>query len=392
MSYNLANKYFNRLETNILNYYKNILGNMYEESVSKDFFRLFLDAKYRLDISYLKTAMSIKNYIDITSKELRDSKQEELVLHNTKIDYAYIALEHLYNIDKIVNTCVLNILKMFKSEELKVLKTEIQKQIFKELKDKEDKIENIVKEIYSTKEKGYTELGESFRESKEEFLEEFKNKICEDIYDRVDLLKDMYLIDNFYIKTKNLKKIIKENENGNEKLEIRILDLKYNIEFPLIYSSNAIEEVYNNDEIINENRNLILYYLATHEIILDLMNEDINKEYILDFPESIKEKEQKRKTLTNIISSEYVKEKCIMCLSYDFFNNNEKYLFPLIKEGYKFCVKIEDVYNIDLKDIQRFELLKYIIIDGEELKEEEVNEYKRMLKDNNYTEENIFVI
>ena len=265
MSYNLANKYFNRLETNILNYYKNILGNMYEECVSKDFFRLFLDAKYRLDISYLKTAMSIKNYIDITSKELRDSKQEELALHNTKIDYAYIALEHLYNIDKIVNTCVLNILKMFKSEELKVLKTEIQKQIFKELKDKEDKIENIVKEIYSTKEKGYTELGESFRESKEEFLEEFKNKICEDIYDRVDLLKDMYLIDNFYIKTKNLKKIIKDNENGNEILEIRILDLKYNIEFPLIYSSNAIVEVYNNDEIIHENRNLILYYVATHE-------------------------------------------------------------------------------------------------------------------------------
>ena len=143
---------------------------------------------------------------------------------------------------------------------------------------------------------------------KEKILEidEFRNEtLC---------LNDMLFVDNFYklVKENELRKAKYLKSFDNEKFildvfktnnsKVNKLKLNNMVKFNKIYSDYSIDKVYN-EGIVNEQKIFILYYLSSLLILKNVINGEYDKNYIVDFPISIFDKEQKLNRLINIIDN-----------------------------------------------------------------------------------------
>lgn len=85
--------------------------------------------------------------------------------------------------------------------------------------------------------------------------------IADNIDDKINLLarsnnsKEFYLRITPYPKQNNVKRV----------------KIRYNINFPMIYSISAIEQVYH-ETIINEDKLLLCYYLISIKVINDVIS------------------------------------------------------------------------------------------------------------------------
>lgn len=203
---------------------------------------------------------------------------------------------------------------------------------------------------------------------KEKILEidEFRNEtLC---------LNDMLFVDNFY-------KLVKENELrkakylkyfDNEKFildvfktnnsKVNKLKLNNTIKFNKIYSDYSIDKVYN-EGIVNEQKIFILYYLSSVLILKNVINGEYDKNYIVDFPISIFDKEQKLNRLINIIDNELVKNNIIIRFKYSDYLLYKEKISIWIKEGFQIAIEIDDKYNYDDSSKIWLDIFKYIIID-----------------------------
>ena len=94
-----------------------------------------------------------------------------------------------------------------------------------------------------------------------------------------------------------------------------------------------------------------------------MINGEYDKNYIIDFPISIFDKEQKLNRLINIIDNELVKNNIIIRFKYsDYFLYKEK-ISIWIKEGFQIAIEIDDKYNYDDSSKIWLDIFKYIIID-----------------------------
>lgn len=203
---------------------------------------------------------------------------------------------------------------------------------------------------------------------KEKILEidEFRNEtLC---------LNDMLFVDNFYklVKENELRKAKYLKSFDNEKFildvfktnnsKVNKLKLNNTIKFNKIYSDYSIDKVYN-EGIVNEQKIFILYYLSSLLILKNVINGEYDKNYIIDFPISIFDKEQKLNRLINIIDNELVKNNIIIRFKYsDYFLYKEK-ISIWIKEGFQIAIEIDDKYNYDDSSKIWLDIFKYIIID-----------------------------
>lgn len=203
---------------------------------------------------------------------------------------------------------------------------------------------------------------------KEKILEidEFRNEtLC---------LNDMLFVDNFYklVKENELRKAKYLKSFDNEKFildvfktnnsKVNKLKLNNTIKFNKIYSDYSIDKVYN-EGIVNEQKIFILYYLSSLLILKNVINGEYDKNYIVDFPISIFDKEQKLNRLINIIDNELVKNNIIIRFKYsDYFLYKEK-ISIWIKEGFQIAIEIDDKYNYDDSSKIWLDIFKYIIID-----------------------------
>ncbi len=203
---------------------------------------------------------------------------------------------------------------------------------------------------------------------KEKILEidEFRNEtLC---------LNDMLFVDNFYklVKENELRKAKYLKSFDNEKFildvfktnnsKVNKLKLNNTIKFNKIYSDYSIDKVYN-EGIVNEQKIFILYYLSSLLILKNVINGEYDKNYIVDFPISIFDKEQKLNRLINIIDNELVKNNIIIRFKYSDYLLYKEKISIWIKEGFQIAIEIDDKYNYDDSSKIWLDIFKYIIID-----------------------------
>ena len=158
------------------------------------------------------------------------------------------------------------------------------------------------------------------------------------------------------------------------------VSLEYSFSIPKLYSEFAIDRVYNTGTI-NEDRLYIEYYLVTNKLLKEIINFDYSNNYIVEFANSLLEKETKLNKLLTIISNDICKDKISIKINFSDFIKHKDTIIKLINNGFNFAIKIDDTYE-DIMENQKLitSIFKYILIDYDNKHISKFNEQKNLIK------------
>ena len=131
--------------------------------------------------------------------------------------------------------------------------------------------------------------------------------------------------------SKLIKNYIKEKEEFSKKYETEDfslniskyilidntykVDLDYNFKIPYIYSNEVVQEVYN-EGILNEDKLIIEYILLTFVCIKDIEKGDFETKYLVDFANTLYEKQNKLKQSLRLIENPAMQDKVYLKIKF----------------------------------------------------------------------------
>lgn len=159
-----------------------------------------------------------------------------------------------------------------------------------------------------------------------------------------------------------------------------IVNMDYTFSVPKLYSDYAVQNVYYNGRI-NEDKLYIEYYLVIYKLLTDILNFDFSNNYIMEFADSLFEKDGKLNRFLSIISNDLCKEKMSLKISFDTFTKYKEKVLKLVNSGYSFAILIDDSYvdSVENKKIIA-SVFKYIIINSSNKNINIFDEYTNLIK------------
>ena len=133
------------------------------------------------------------------------------------------------------------------------------------------------------------------------------------------------------------------------------------VKIPDLFSNIAINRVYNNGTI-NEDKMLVLYLLASREVLKDIVSFNYGNVYLLDFDNNLLNKRNKLNNLLKIFDNDYLKERMIIKINYKNYLDNKDSVDELIHSGYSFAIIIDSEYN---DGTVLLDIFTYIIVTSE---------------------------
>lgn len=314
MSYLVMNDYIKLVRNNINEYMKIILDHRYNKAICDEFSEVYISTIYYdsyINEKTMKQKNRLNKNFEIKYNKLisLDSNIEKLKIIETIyafLDYV-IEIEQWYEKDKI-NELVSKI------DELKK--------------------ENFQKEDMELKERLIAQIKFNIKE-KQEFFTKYENK--EFYLDKKKIASDLYKI-----------------------------NLKHNIKFPMIYSSSAINKVFNTG-IINEDKLLVEYMLISIQIIEDIESGNSRQNYLLDFAGSLFDKNQKLTRLLNILENAAIQDRVSVVIDYSLFVEYKESIYELIKLGFNVAIKLDESFNVDVLELKILTLFSHVLV-NEKLK------------------------
>lgn len=301
----VVEEYIEFSKKNILKYLKLILEKYYDKEIVESLVETYINIRYyNIDQKTKNLEKNINYYLKQKVTEILDEKEEKIKI----IFYTFKYILYFDNVKEYES--LKNII-----EEI----VEYRKSISLENDEFKEEITKLIKENEKRKQK---------------YLEAFKS--------------DHFLLDQIKTNKKN----------------VYFVELKNNIKFNKIYSSYSINKVYNSG-LVNEQKDFIIYYQISIEILKNAIIGNFNQEYIVDFPLSILEKKQKTIRLFNIINNEMIKNSLILKFTYSSYLENKNQINEWVKEGYKVAIIIDEKYNYEEKQKMWLEIFNYIIVDQE---------------------------
>ena len=299
----VVEEYIEFSKKNILKYLKLILEKYYDKEIVESLVETYINVRYyNIDQKTKNLEKNINYYLKQKVTEILDEKEEKIKI----IFYTFKYILYLDNVKDYEKSIIEEIVEYRKSISLE--NNEFKEEITKLIKENEKR--------------------------KQKYLEAFKS--------------DHFLLDQIKTNKKN----------------VYFVELKNNIKFNKIYSSYSINKVYNSG-LVNEQKDFIIYYQISIEILKNAIIGNFNQEYIVDFPLSILEKKQKTIRLFNIINNEMIKNNLILKFTYSSYLENKDQINEWIKEGYKVAIIIDEKYNYEEKQKMWLEIFNYIIVDQE---------------------------
>lgn len=299
----VVEEYIEFSKKNILKYLKLILEKYYDKEIVESLVETYINIRYyNIDQKTKNLEKNINYYLKQKVTEILDEKEEKIKI----IFYTFKYILYLDNVKDYEKSIIEEIIEYRKSISLE--NDEFKEEITKLIKENEKR--------------------------KQKYLEAFKS--------------DHFLLDQIKTNKKN----------------VYFVELKNNIKFNKIYSSYSINKVYNSG-LVNEQKDFIIYYQISIEILKKAIIGNFNQEYIVDFPLSILEKKQKTIRLFNIINNEMIKNSLILKFTYSSYLENKNQINEWVKEGYKVAIIIDEKYNYEEKQKMWLEIFNYIIVDQE---------------------------
>ncbi len=340
MSYNVTEEYFKRLKNSYNAYFKLILENRYNKQISERLMEVYMNVRYGM-AEFTSKAQSIKNKLLLELKDKKVELLKEFPNKEKEIEEIYIFSDYVIDFDNFTNEKYLEYLRESKEKELK----ENKGKKYLRTSEKINELDEIFKDLVELRAK---RLGKAIQE---DFVKELRLMIAENIDDRIDLLARSNKNKDFYLRITDYPKQSK----------VKRVKIRYNLNFPMLYSISAIEQVYQ-ETIINEDKQLLGYYLISIRVLNDVILGQFDREYIVDFPISIVDKIQKRERLTNILNNDILKERVIIKVTYRDFEKNIEYIYDLMRDGYKFAIVVDSTFKPDYASLEKLNIFRYIIL------------------------------
>ena len=136
--------------------------------------------------------------------------------------------------------------------------------------------------------------------------------------------------------------------------------LKYNIDFPKIYSDYAIDRVFDSNTICEE-KMFVEYQLVTLEILKDIRACNFDKNYLVEFPVSLLENKDGLKTLLSSFSDDCFKNQSVFKIKYEDYCKYGNDVKEMIKDGYLLAIELDE--DEEIEDLIIFNIFKYIIVE-----------------------------
>lgn len=181
--------------------------------------------------------------------------------------------------------------------------------------------------------------------------------------------------DEFSLKITNYK---------NVKNIYRVI-LKQNIKFPIEYSILAVDKVFNIG-LINEDKLTIEYYLITIQIIKDIIRQNFQKQYIVEFAETLLTKPKKIMGILNIIDNSAIQDKISLKVRYEYYLENKEKIYELMRNGYRFTIILDNSFEVNYKNMENLKMFKYVLLNKES------KHYSQIMKLNESVNNNIIEI
>lgn len=154
----------------------------------------------------------------------------------------------------------------------------------------------------------------------------------------------------------------------------RINDLKntfgvkllQNIDFDKMYSSYIINKTYK-EGIIAEDKISVTIALLLKQLVLDMLNADYDKKYVIYFPSSLYDKEKKCERFIKSLNDDYAKSHVSVLVSIKDFLDNRDYIKGFTKEGYNFSIVYDSEVKILYEDYGNLYIANNIFIDKDSI-------------------------
>ena len=157
------------------------------------------------------------------------------------------------------------------------------------------------------------------------------------------------------------------------------INLKANIRFPEIYSQLAVRKAFNTG-LVKEEKLYIEYYLISIKIINDIKRLNFQKQYIVEFAETLLKKEKKIKGLLNIINSSSIQDNLNLKVKYKIYKEYSNEIEELIRQGYHFAVILDESFEINYYNIEKLDIFSYILINDSLEEYNQILNYKKIEK------------
>ena len=327
MTVNIINEYIKIVKKQINEYMKLVFDNKFKKKYCDSYTEKYIKVRY------------YNFYEDDFNEKMRTR-----ILDNLKKEQENLCIDNIEDREVIEQMCiffyyVLYFDKVIQSRDIKKTIEKISK-LRKRVLNIED--EEFNKLVYNTM--------KEFEKEKEKLVERFET-------------------DDFKLKITNYP----------DELNVYRVNLKYNFNFPLVYSEFAINKAFNIG-IISEDKLAIEFYLISIEVLKDVLKQNFKKKYILEFAPSLFEKPKKLKSILNILNNPILQEKVSIKLRYEQFLNHKDIVYELLREGFRITAILDSSFTIDYKNIEDLKMFKYIIINS---KLDCYNEIKRNKKNLN---------
>lgn len=301
MENNIINIYIKLIKSKFLEFFRITLKNKYQKNQVEPFIDEYINVRYYNETDYSKernfVARLNKDLLDVYNENVVDSNEETLKTIFALFGYLMF-LDDTNNDDK-----NLNIIRML-SEDRKI-KIDLSNELYEEIKN----------------------WYYSFKESKSKFQVTVNSK-------------------HFQIEKKNVYR--------NIDFEVK---LDYNIKTPNLYSEYAIEKSFNSG-VINEDKLFIEYILTCYEVLKEAISYDYAKRYIVEFANTLYEKDKKINRLFSILNNPLAKKQISIKINYSDYINNKEFINSKIKDGYSFAIVLDEVID----DLDELILFSYVYV------------------------------
>lgn len=303
---NMLEEFLNFEKNNITLFAKEILSDYYDENIFIPLLNVYVENRYYNyysdnDLTFDENILEYlkKRFISLTegfSEDNKDKAEENFSVFNFIMFF-----DGVYFLDE---PAFINILEGYREKLFN-----IEDKVFKE---------NITKFVHSTENK------------REKFYKMFESK-------------DFYL---------------EETPTNND--DVTDIVLRYNIEFPKIYSEYAIDRVFDS-VVISEEKMFVEYQLITLKIIQDIKNCIFDRYYLIEFPTSLFENKEGLNALLSDFNNDCFKNQSVFKIKYEDYCKYGNSVKDMIKDGYLLAIELDDEEEIE--DLIIFEIFKYIIVD-----------------------------
>lgn len=308
MASNVMQEYIKMTQDEVISYIKLIFERSYSKKIALRYMNAYLNVRFYNFYPKDDNLTFRKNYLNAIKEEeaniVRAMPEKKKLIENMGLFFYYILyfdkISYRVDVDEIIE-------KLYK----------IRKKLLR--KDNEDFKEN------------FRNTYEEYADKKEKFLKKFETE-------------------EFYLK-------VTDYEGANNANRV---NLKYNIKFPMLYSTQAIENVFNSG-LVAEDKLFVEYNLMSVEIIQDILKGNFKRQYIIEFNTNLFKKKRKLASLLNVINNSAVQDKVNLKITYKEFLQNKDNIYELMRDGFKFAVILDNSFEPEYANFERLNAFYYTI-------------------------------